>query len=163
MNNTLPHPEDAKTSQSKRSGPRWVGGFVIWWGGEDWEWRTCVACERPLQSRLARANGYCPGCGVRVAATIEKLVEERRRTERARALEETRRGDAARPHNRAARHRAKVTRRSVVAATAPPTPAQMTLSRALAAKTGITFEQPKTRAHAAAQIDALLARKKKTK
>ena len=52
----------ASAMKTRPSPPRWVGDYVIWWGGDDCRIHTCVRCGSPLRSAKALGAGYGPNC-----------------------------------------------------------------------------------------------------
>jgi hypothetical protein len=56
------------------SRPLWVGDYIRWWGGTDWEWIACVKCGRPLTTAKAKRDGFGRECGPAVTpAMIEQV------------------------------------------------------------------------------------------
>jgi hypothetical protein len=142
------------TAESART-PRWVGVYVIWWGGDDWEFTQCVRCDEPLRSAAARKAGYGASCAN--VPGIESLKAARLRTERALCAERLRtpQGAPVYPHNRVGRRQARVKR---LRPQKPPSKRQLGYLATLAREAGITCPQPNTSRDAHAHITLLLAR-----
>jgi hypothetical protein len=61
---------------ARPSRPLWVGDYIRWWGGADWEWIACVKCGRPLTTRTAQRDGFGRECAAVVThAMIERVKQ----------------------------------------------------------------------------------------
>lgn len=159
--------------------PRWYGEHVVWWGGDDWEFHSCVRCGEPLRSATARKLGYGPSCAkvLGIKSYVRQVLQAERAASRAAVL-------AKQPlpaYNRATRweQTGRAKRRSYKASAQPRPPLpplrpqpepepriddqlvtlkQHQYLRSLSSRTGMTFVTPRTRAEASIQIDLLKAR-----
>lgn len=60
------------------SRPLWVGDYIRWWGGTDWEWIFCVKCGRRLTTAKAKRDGFGRDCAADVSAA---MIEQAQRAE----------------------------------------------------------------------------------
>lgn len=171
----------ASPRASRPTAPVWFGEHVVWWGGDDWEFHTCVRCNGPLRSAMARKKGYGPNCAQVLG--IESYVQQVLRAERAASRAAVAARQPVPAYNRATRweQTGRAARRSYAASNKPthpeptpipqptpkpradgppPTENQHKYLRSLARQTGMTFVTPATRDEASTQIDFLKTRLK---
>jgi len=141
--------------------PYWVGDYMAYWGDIEWDFHTCVRCEGPLRSSLARKNGYGPDCAQ--IPGIESYVRKARAQDHENwhnhitALSRGEPVASIAPHNRSARKAAtgNSRRQKPLRKPKPPSVKQQNYLRFLAMKTGTTFETPRSSRDASLQIDQL--------